>query len=69
MLCIMTSGCSDNRNAEYHIYSDGVLLDSGVIAPVKTSTADFYTPEGMETNYYRSCTNALCNLEKPLYCL
>ncbi len=65
MLCIMTSGCSDNQNAEYHIYSDGVLLDSGVIAPVKTSTADFYTPEGMETNYYR--TYALSDKEREIY--
>lgn len=67
-LCFLISGCSDSRNTEYHVYSGGTILDSGVIAPSETSKntyADFYIPEGMETDYYR--TYALTDSEREIY--
>ncbi len=68
ILCALISGCSDSQNVEYHVYSDGVILDSGFIAPSenkKSSYADFYIPEGMETNYYR--TYSLNDSEREIY--
>lgn len=68
ILCGLLSGCSDDQNVEYHIYSDGKLLDSGVVTRTdssKNSAADFYIPEGMETDYYK--TYALTNAERDIY--
>ncbi|MCM1023365.1 MAG: hypothetical protein NC395_04825 [Prevotella sp.] len=68
VLCASAAGCSDSRSTEYHIYSGGTILDSGVIAPSETGKnnyADFYIPEGMETNYYR--TYALSDDEREIY--
>ncbi len=59
MLCLLASGCSENgetdRIAEYHVYSDGTMLDPAEAAETeiyKNDKADFYVPEGMETLYY-----------------
>ena len=68
VLCLFASGCSDNQNVEYHIYSGGSLLDSGVVTPPenkKNNNADFYSPDGMETDYYR--TYALTDDERDIY--
>lgn len=69
-LCVLAPGCSESEvtEGEYHIYSDGVILDTEFAAPhenVKNSRADFYIPEGMETDYYR--TYALNDRERELY--
>ncbi|MDE7278636.1 MAG: hypothetical protein K2N26_02790 [Oscillospiraceae bacterium] len=68
MLCILMSGCSDDQNVEYHVYSNGVLLDSSTITPAegsKNNSADFYIPEGMVTDYYK--TYALTDEERRIY--
>lgn len=71
MLCLFIAGCSDRndrQNIEYHIYSGGVILDSGtVVSPdnAKNSYADFYIPDGMETDYYR--TYSLTDSEREIY--
>ncbi|MDE7301971.1 MAG: hypothetical protein K2N60_01475 [Oscillospiraceae bacterium] len=67
-LCLFASGCSDDKNVEYHVYSGGTILDSGVITPPenkKNSSADFYIPDGMENDYYR--TYALTDEEREIY--
>ncbi|MBD5144508.1 MAG: hypothetical protein HDT21_01090 [Ruminococcus sp.] len=67
-LCLLASGCSDDKSIEYHVYSGGSLLDSGVITPPenkKNNNADFYIPEGMESDYYR--TYALTDEERDIY--
>lgn len=67
-LCLFASGCSDRQSVEYHVYSGGTILDSGVITPPenkKNNSADFYIPDGMENDYYR--TYALTDDEREIY--
>lgn len=67
-LCVLLSGCSDDQGIEYHVFSNGVMLDSGTVTPAensKNSAADFYIPEGMTTDYYK--TYALTDEERRIY--
>lgn len=69
VLCILLAGCGGNtEQAEYHVYSDGTIMDSGMIGMPenkKNGNADFYVPEGMENDYYR--TYELTDEEREVY--
>lgn len=61
LMCLpLLTGCSRGSGAkEYHVYSEGTILDSGeenLPENKKSSRAAFYIPDGMETNYYRTYT-------------
>ncbi len=58
IFCAFASGCSDSSvtEAEYHVISDGVIIDpvDAALSENKEKIhSDFYIPEGMETDYYR----------------
>ncbi len=70
IFCVSASSCSgkDVSEAEYHVISDGVILDSAAAALTENENkihGDFYIPEGMETNYYRK--NVLTEEELEIY--
>lgn len=70
-LCVSAAGCtadSGAEEAEYNVYSEGKILDSGVVVPEDSAgkkSGAFYIPEGMETDYYR--TYALSESEREIY--
>lgn len=57
MCALMLTGCTENaepnggvsETGEYHVYSNGVLLESGA---AYTDDGNFYVPDGMVTDYY-----------------